>query len=627
MPSILNSIPFYRPQRNTFPRFEENRLTTDNFRITPIGVQECYPDDVWKLRSEVFARMSPLRTPIMHRFDVRVRWFFVPTRILWDGFEDFMSSRPAGASPEDFPTSPKITLTGNGLLACAPKTLLQYMDCNSGLAPEDQADVATPAGLTNYLNKVGVLHPNGLTVSQLPLRAYQQIYNDWFLATAYSNPVDFKKDSVDIVYDGSTNADAEALLTLRNRAWSMDYFTSAMNNPQRGPEVNAFDGVEDTVTITAAEGNPRVGLQTQFALTSAGTRYNTLSQLIPANYVSFGFADEAAAQAWVDSHQAELRSQLDQVRGISGTNGTGMTDEFNMVVNDQTKTFLVFRNISSNTIAQGLSVQGTAGGTAVTIEELRIRFQMEEYMEREQAANGSLGQGRYKQTLYAHWGVTARDGRLQRAEFIGGTRQPMMINEVSQLSAPTDDDPLGQMAGQGVSSNGGRIMKYRCPEHGYLIGVLIVQPRTAYMQGLRKFWTKFDRMDYYFPEFAHVGEEPIYNRELLNNGLNGDEIFGYNIRNLDLKVGYDSCHGDMVGSLAHWHAARSFATPARAQDVPKLSPEFVQPTSSGADDIDRVFPVDATAFEILNADHYVFDVMNKMVASRLMPKYSRPRIG
>ena len=305
-------------------------------------------------------------------------------------------------------------------------------------------------------------------------------------------------------------------------------------------------------------------------------------------------------------------------------------------MNGQSKTFnLVWRTRESATagtvnvqdVASKLSASGTGQVSAVTIEELRIRFQMEEYMEREQAANGSLGQGRYKQTLFAHWGVTARDGRLQRAEFIGGTRQPMMINEVSQLSAPTDDDPLGQMAGQGVSSNGGRIMKYRCPEHGYLIGVLIVQPRTAYMQGLKKFWTKFDRMDFYFPEFAHVGEEPIYYRELLNNGLNGDEVFGYNIRNLDLKVGYDSCHGDMVGSLAHWHAARSFATPTQASEVPKLSQEFVQPTSSGADDIDRVFPVDATAFEILNADHYVFDVMNKMVASRLMPKYSRPRIG
>lgn len=625
MSSILNSIPFYRPKRNVFPRFEENRLTTDNFRITPIGVQECYPDDVWKLRSEVFARMSPLRTPVMHRFDVRVRWFFVPTRILWDGFEEFMSSRPAGASPEDFPTSPKITLTGNGLLACAPKTLLQYMDCNSGLAPEDQADVATPTGLSNYLNKVQVLHPNGITISQLPLRAYQQIYNDWFLAAAYANPVDFKKDSVDIVYDGSENADADALLKLRNRAWSMDYFTSAMNNPQRGPEVNAVDAIEDTVSLGPKSGATMINTAIRFVhIPSSTVNYTSVGACIVGNFATYGFASEAAAQSWVDDNQAMLnQAQAEYVK----TSSSGAPEQLPITINGVTTPVHIKRTVAPSDITSQLQISGTSGTTAVTIEELRIRFQMEEYMEREQAANGSLGQGRYKQTLYAHWGVTARDGRLQRAEFIGGTRQPMMINEVSQLSAPTDDDPLGQMAGQGVSSNGGRIMKYRCPEHGYLIGVLIVQPRTAYMQGLRKFWTKFDRMDYYFPEFAHVGEEPIYYRELLNNGLNGDEIFGYNIRNLDLKVGYDSCHGDMVGSLAHWHAARSFATPSRAADVPKLSPEFVQPTSSGADDIDRVFPVDATAFEILNADHYVFDVMNKMVASRLMPKYSRPRIG
>ena len=450
MPSILNSIPFYRPKRNVFPRFEENRLTTDNFRITPIGVQECYPDDVWKLRSEVFARMSPLRTPIMHRFDVRVRWFFVPTRIIWDGFEDFMSSRPAGASPENFPTSPKITLTGNGLLACAPKTLLQYMDCNSGLAPEDQADVATPAGLTNYLNKVQVLHPNGITISQLPLRAYQQIYNDWFLAAAFSDPVDFKKDSVDIVYDGSDNADAEAILRLRNRAWSMDYFTSAMNNPQRGPEVNAFDAVADSVTISPVNNNATVNLQTTFSATGSGNKYSTLAQLITSNFATYGFADEAAAQAWVDSHNSDLSAQIDKVRGMSGTTGTGLTDQIEITINDLPRTIYVTRFTRAAAIAQNLKVEGTATGGAVTIEELRIRFQMEEYMEREQAANGSLGSGRYKQTLYAHWGVTARDGRLQRAEFIGGTRQPMMINEVSQLSAPTDDDPLGYTSRSGL---------------------------------------------------------------------------------------------------------------------------------------------------------------------------------
>ena len=147
------------------------------------------------------------------------------------------------------------------------------------------------------------------------------------------------------------------------------------------------------------------------------------------------------------------------------------------------------------------------------------------------------------------------------------------------------------------------------------------------MQGLPKYWTKFDRLDFYFPEFAHVGEEPVYYREILNNGFNGDQVFGYNLRNLDLKMDYDTATGDMCGSLAHWHAARAFATPASAAAVPKLTKTFLCPASSDVDDIDRIFPVQNTAFETTNADHFIIDIYNHTVGSRLMPKYSTPRIG
>lgn len=547
----------------------------------------------------------------------------------------------AADAPRIHAAAPKITISGNGFRYMMPKTLCEYLDAHIGLAPEDQSVVNETS-----IGKANQLHPNGCTISQLPLRAYQQIINDYFIGASLSGPNEFDKGD-DHLYCSAVfpddegyedQAPARQLLSIRYKSWGQDYFTSALPTPQRGPDVNAFDGGELSVENLQVNGTggfsvpgQSVKTKNRFMLIDQSNPTNatlTLGELITQNFLDFGFSDAASADEWIHDNLSTL-ANLDVKVGSSSTTG-------NLVVNVPSPTprpvyisgARAATTVQGSSVAQTLSItgDGTATIPAVTVEELRIRMQMQQWCERENIANGN-GQGRYKQSLYAHWGVTGGDGRLQRAEFIGGSRQPVMINEISQMSAPTDSDPLGQMAGQGISSSAGRGYRYRCPEHGFIMGLVVVTPRTAYMQGLRKFWTKFDRLDFYYPEFAHVGEEPIYYRELLNNGFNGDQVFGYNLRHADLKVRFDSVHGDLAGSLAHWTAARSFATPASAADVPKLSLPFLIPEGSNPDDVDRIFPVQNSAFETTNADHFIVDVVNHTVASRLMPRYSSPRVG
>lgn len=635
MSNILNSIPFFAPKRNSFRLSNEHRTTNDFFRIGVSKVIEAYPDDVMRLRSECFVRVSPLVAPVMHRFDVRHYWFFVPDRIIWDGFEDFMASKPT--REQISLAAPKITFTGNGMLALFPKTLGNYMQCNIGLAPEDQA---TPN--SSAINKANSLHPNGLTVSQLPFRAYQKIINDWFLAGSVSEPNEVPTGDDDIILDVNPNDPvsdeqklAASLTKVRFRSWQQDYFTSCLPDPQRGPEVMAFEGASDGMSIVGS-GNtsvnvPQTPLRVRYRRN--GNEYLDLGSLIIANYADFGLSSQEAATQYVQANRSEINglhdlysvgylAQLSQngALRVPYTIGTHTVDIDLSLENQQ-----ITGSVSNGSIAQNLSISG-GSSPGVSVEELRIRLQMQQYLERENVAQGA-GAGRYTQTLYAHWGVKGKDGRLQRAEFIGSQKQPLMISEISQLSAPTSGNPLGQMAGQGVSSYRGARFKYRVPEHGFVIGLFCITPRSAYMQGLPKFWTKFDRLDFYFPEFAHVGEEPVFYRELVNNGFNGDGIFGYNLRNADLKVSYDIASGDMAGSLAHWSAARAFATPVDADHVPKLSPPFVQPTSSDVDDVDRIFPVQNSAFETTNADHFVCDIYSHVECSRLMPRYSTPRVG
>lgn len=644
MANIFNSIPLFRPRRNVFPSLmNENRLSTDFFRITPFAVEEAYADDVWRLRAELFSRVSPLASPVMHRFDFRVYWFFVPYRIVWDHYEDFFSGMTLSQAdgPRLHDAAPKITFKNNGFAFAWLKTLSDYMDMKIGLDP---TDMATFDALS--LAKAAALHPDGLTVSQLPYRCYQQIINDYFIGASLAGPNEFDKgdDPLTISVSGSEEegfddeAAARELVKIRYKSWNQDYFTSALPRPQRGPDVNAFDGGSIDPESLSIQGTGSVAVNVpaytnySFAIPGLSVEYDSIAAAILANPSVFGFDNAAAAQYFVNQQgDALTRLPVESSGGFqSGDNNRFLT--VNLESTPTPVTFTVRArtagNLTGSSIASKLSISGDgeAAIPAVTVEELRTRMQLQQWCERENLANGA-GKGRYKQSLYAHWGVTGGDGRLQRAEFIGGSKQPLMINEVSQLSAPTDDDPLGQLAGQGVSSSAGRGYRYRVPEHGMIIGLLCVTPRTAYMQGLRKFWKKFDRLDFYYPEFAHIGEEPIYYRELLNNGFNGDDVFGYNLRNADLKARVDTVHGDLAGNLAYWTAARAFKTPADATEVPKLSLPFLIPEDSAADDVDRIFPVQNSAFEQLNADHFVVDVINHTVASRLMPRHSTPRVG
>ena len=120
----------------------------------------------------------------------------------------------------------------------------------------------------------------------------------------------------------------------------------------------------------------------------------------------------------------------------------------------------------------------------------------------------------------AHFGVMSKDARLQRPEFLGGSQTPITISEVLQTSNqavttnPSDQTPQGNMAGHGVSVGSSDYVTYKCEEHGYIMGIMSVMPMTAYQQGVPKHWSKFDKFDYYWPSFANIGEQPIYNAEL-----------------------------------------------------------------------------------------------------------------
>ncbi len=218
------------------------------------------------------------------------------------------------------------------------------------------------------------------------------------------------------------------------------------------------------------------------------------------------------------------------------------------------------------------------------------------------------GGTRYSELIRSHFGVTPLDARLQRPEYITGTKTPIQISEVLNTSGE-GDLPQGNMAGHGISFTSGKYGKYFATEHGYLICLMSVMPKTSYFQGIPKHFLKYtDPTELAWPTFAHLGEQEVLNKEIFAfQDTSGNETFGYQSRYFEYKNLPSRCCTQMRTTLDYWHLSRKFATP------PALNSTFIHsnPTT-------RIFAVEG------EDDHLVVQVLNKIMAIRPLPVYGTP---
>lgn len=244
--------------------------------------------------------------------------------------------------------------------------------------------------------------------------------------------------------------------------------------------------------------------------------------------------------------------------------------------------------------------------STASINELRQAFQIQKWLER-----NARGGTRYIEQIFSHFGVKSSDARLQRPEYLGGGKTPVTISEVLQNSATEETSPQGNMAGHGVSVGSSHSFKRYFEEHGLIIGIMSVLPRTGYFQGLPKLFTKTDKYDYFWPEFANLGEQEVKNKELYYNpdsSVYNESTFGYQPRYTEYRYIPDTVHGDFQSSLLNWHMARKFDTP------PALNSEFVSSNPTH-----RVFAVTEPTVPKLLVNTYC-----NLQAIRPIPKYGNP---
>lgn len=237
------------------------------------------------------------------------------------------------------------------------------------------------------------------------------------------------------------------------------------------------------------------------------------------------------------------------------------------------------------------------------VSDLRLAFQTQRWLERNARAGA-----RYTEFLQSHFNVAPRDDRLQRPEYIGGLKSPVIISEVLQTSE-TNTTPQGTMAGHGISVARGEIGKVRAQEFGLIMGILSVMPKPLYQQGIDRQWIKSTKYDFYFPEFAHLSEQPIYNGEIYaqnNDPTNNAAVFGYQERYAEMRSARSQVVAGMRDTYDYWHMSRQFGS------LPSLDQTFVECTPR-----DDCFAAPAQ-------HQLIIHVGNKIHAVRPMPIHSDP---
>lgn len=246
--------------------------------------------------------------------------------------------------------------------------------------------------------------------------------------------------------------------------------------------------------------------------------------------------------------------------------------------------------------------------TAATINQLREAFQIQKLLERD-----ARGGTRYIELLKAHFGVTSPDARVQRPEYLGGGSLPVNINPVTKTSSTDGTSPQGFLAGYGLAAGGGIGFTKSFTEHCVLMGLMSVRADLTYQQGLPRMFSRRTRYDFYWPAFAHLGEQAVLNKEIYASGVpaTDDGVFGYQERWAEYRYGHSKITGKFrsadAGSLDVWHLSQNFTA------LPTLGSTFIEESPP----INRVVAVPTEP-------QFLFDSYIQVKAARPMPTYSVP---
>lgn len=549
---MLTSIQTRKPQKNKFDLSREAKLTTNFGEIVPVFTQDVIPGDSFQVSTQQLVRFAPLVAPAMHRIDFKIDYFFVPYRLVWDEWKDFITG---GEDGNDLPSYPRFKATNQRI----------NKHFNTGSLANH---LGIPAKSANF---AWTASSQNTELSLLPFRAYQLIYHEYF-----------RDQNVGTEYDQHTSSglctneqDLDDQLIKRNTNWEKDYFTSALPFLQRGPEVTL-----------------------------------PLGNIAPIEWKDPAIGDYNIVR--------DGQGQAQDYNKLLGTNTNAQTSG--------TKGLLRNKDASQPTTIGSIAYLDNASNlqadlssaTAATLNDLRKASALQQWLEL-MARAGS----RYREQIFAMFGERIPDYTVQIPQYLGGGKTPIMISEVLQTysDGTIDAGKPGDVAGHAIGLGDNLGFTQSFDEHGIILGLARVMPKSSYVQGLSKFWQKFDKFDHYFPQFANLGEQEVKNSELFVTGLESkdNQTFGYQQRYAEYKYANSTVAGDFTNTLAFWELSRRFS------DTPTLNQSFIECDVLNDQSSLRIFAVNDYQGYI-QEDTIWIQLYHEVNALRPMPYHANPML-
>lgn len=547
----FNQIPEMKASRTRFNRDQTILTTFDSGKLIPFYVDEVLPGDTFNVDTSAIIRMTTPKYPVMDDAFIDFYYFYCPNRILWDNFKHFMGE------VEETPWTPKKNYA-------VPQIKIKGTEAKP---LPDEKSVLDYMGVPTKIKK-------GFSINALPVRAYVKIWNEFFRDENVDNAATLKTDDASVDY---TFGDENWVQAAEDNAYKggnllpvnkfHDYFTSCLPQPQRGPEV--------TLPMT---GNAPIRL----------------------GNINGEYQDYAGIVEMVLSEKSTSNKPGSLIYGNSiGTSGAKKAMEFTGK-----------ERTTGEVGTGGWMYADLASVSAATVNDLRKTIAVQQYYEA-LARGGS----RYREQVQALWDVVISDKTVQVPEYLGGGRYHVNVNQIVQTSGQqtNNDTPIGETGAMSVTPINESSFTKSFEEHGFVIGVCCVRHNRSYQQGLERFWSRTDRLDYYVPQFANLGEQPVKKKEIMLTGdATDEETFGYQEAWADYRMKPNRVSGKMrsnaTGTLDFWHYADNYLK------VPTLSQDWME---EGKAEIARTLIVQ-------NEPQFFGAIRVANKTTRRMPLYSVP---
>lgn len=563
----FSDAPAMYMKRTKFDRSHVYKTTFDSGKLIPVFVDEVLPGDTTRMSVNYFARLATPIKPIMDNIYLDWFFFFVPNRLVWEHWQNFCFEQEDPDDKTDY-VIPTVSAAGN-------------------------SENAYIGSLWDYFGLPVNTSGNLSGISALPFRGVYLIWNEWFRDENLQKSVKIQKGDTNEVLNSAraseqpswvfaSDTDIVPGLACPPRGKRHDYFTSALPWTQKGPGVSiGLAGTASIVDPTPANGYLLNSTSNQLAAVSAyggdssssgGRRVSTGTGSM--KFSSYGDSDYSSVGGFAGNTRSEVVLTAQSASGYLG--------------NDS------YVDLDTSSI--------------FTINSLRTAFQMQKFYER-LARGGS----RYTEVLRSFFGVVSPDARLQRPEFLGSFTKMVNVNPIAQTSATDSTSPQGNLSAYGVTAAKFHGFTKSFVEHGYIFGFVCARADLTYQQGINKMWLRSTVYDFYWPTFAHLGEQAIELREIYAQGSEADTtVFGYQERYAEYRYKPSQITGKFRssvtgGNLDVWHLSQFF------KNAPTLSEEFITENPP----IERIIAVPSEP-------EFLLDIGFRYTTVRPMPMFGTP---